>query len=240
MRLWIVAAHPDDESIGASLALGAPCEVVVIHVTAGAPRDPRWWPEGTIDRDVYVRARAREAEQALAEVGARRLALELEDQETVFALDELIRELARLIAHGRPDAIITHAYEGGHPDHDTIAVACARARARADSRAPLLEMALYHGEAGALCAGEFISRGQPGVRCRLDAAQLRRRHAMLTAYHSQRAVLAPFMAVGHECFRVAPTYDFTCPPHAGRLHYERLGMRPSAAEWRELVARTTG
>ncbi len=240
MRLWIVAAHPDDESIGASLALGGACEVLVIHVTAGAPRDARWWPEGTIDREVYARARAREADQALAESGARRLALAFEDQETVFALDELTRELTKLVAHGRPDAIITHAYEGGHPDHDAVAVACARARARAGSQASLLEMALYHGETGALHTGEFISGDESGVRCRLDAAQLQRRRVMLAAYHSQRSVLAPFFALGHECFRVAPTCDFTRPPHGGKLHYERLGMRPSADEWRELVARTAG
>lgn len=238
MKIWIVAAHPDDETLGASLALHPGADASVIHVTNGAPSDPRWWPEGIVDRDSYARTRASEAEQALAISGARRVALGFDDQGAVFALDELTRELARLLRHGRPDLIITHAYEGGHPDHDAVAVACARACAAADVRACLLEMALYHAAPGRLCVGAFVEQRSGDVRCRLGAADRERRRRMLAAYASQRDVLEPFFAVEHECFRVAPAYDFTRPPHAGTLHYERLGMRPTAAEWRELVRRT--
>lgn len=229
MRICIVAAHPDDESIGASSVLGLG-DVVVVHVTNGAPRDARWWAAGTVDRDAYRRTREREAECAMSLAGAPRIALELDDQEVVYQLAAVVEALAAMLDRVRPDLIITHAYEGGHPDHD--AVACAIARAR--GRIPVLEMALYHGAGGELSVGEFID-GAPRVRYRLNDVERERRRGLLEAYRSQRAVLAPFLNVVVESFRPAREYDFARPPHAGALHYERLGMKPSPEMWRALA-----
>jgi hypothetical protein len=54
---------------------------------------------------------------------------------------------------------------------------------------------------------------------------------MFAAYTTQREVLAPF-GVEHERFRPAPRYDFTGPPHDGRLHYERAGFPLAPPMWR--------
>ncbi len=53
---------------------------------------------------------------------------------------EVARRLAPLVA--RADAVLTHAYEGGHPDHDAVAFA-AHAAARRAGR-PVFEMPFYH------------------------------------------------------------------------------------------------
>lgn len=231
----IVAAHPDDETIGASALIGSPHEVVVVHATDGAPRDPRWWPPGISDRDTYVHERAREAQRALARAGAARVALGFSDQEAARALPQLAQAIADQIARRSPDLIITHAYEGGHPDHDAVALAVARARPHAPRPIGVYEMALYHGAPGALVAGEFIDNAV-SVRHVLKPAQLRQRREMLACFASQRATLAPFFALEHERYRVAPTYDFSRPPHEGPLLYERQGLPMSGAEWRALAA----
>jgi len=60
---------------------------------------------------------------------------------------------------------------------------------------------------------------------------------MLACFASQRATLAPFVALAQECYRPAPAYDFASPPHRGTLWYERLGLSLSGAAWRELAVR---
>ncbi|HEX7842980.1 MAG TPA: PIG-L family deacetylase [Kofleriaceae bacterium] len=245
MRILIVAAHPDDETIGASALLGPPHEVVVLHATDGASRDPRWWPAEFPDRGAYARVRALEAERALAIGGAERVALAIADQEAVHAVPQIARAVAGEIARRAPDVIVTHAYEGGHPDHDAVAVAVAIACRRARRAPRVHEMALYHGAPGhvasghvapgAFVAGEFIA-DRTSICHVLDPEQQRRRRAMLDCFASQRTTLAPFLALGHERFRPAPRYDFSRPPHDGLLLYERMGFAMTGMEWRALAS----
>lgn len=229
MRILIVAAHPDDETIGASAVLGSRAEVSVVHVTSGAPRDPRWWPRGVSGREAYAAERAREAQRALSIVGIAPIALGFADLETMFSAAAIAGALRDVIARERPDLILTHAYEGGHPDHDTVALCVARAAARSVA---VYEMALYHGAGGTLRTGELLGGSRPHA---LDRAQVARRRAMLAAYHSQRDVIARFTALEHECYRLAPAYDFTRPPHDGTLLYEHAGMA-SGEVWRRAAA----
>lgn len=241
VRILIVAAHPDDETLGASALLGPPHEVVVLHATDGAPRDPRWWPAEFRDRGAYARVRALEAERALAIGGAERVALGIADQEAVHAVPQIVQAVASEIARRAPDVIVTHAYEGGHPDHDAVAVSVAHACRRARRAPRVYEMALYHGAPGhgapgAFVAGEFIA-DRTSICCALAPEQLRRRRAMLDCFASQRTTLAPFLALGHERFRPAPRVDFSRPPHDGPLLYERMGFTMTGREWRSLVAR---
>lgn len=238
MRVWIVAAHPDDETIGASALLGCRDEVIVVHVTDGAPRDSRWWPRGVVDRGAYLRERARESGRALSLAGAERVALGFHDQEAMFAVRELIAAFAELARRARPDVIVTHAYEGGHPDHDTAAFAVARLRDWHLPDVPVFEMAIYHGGTGALRAGEFLGE-DPGRCYRLDPVQRLRRTRMLAMYRSQATTLEPFRGLDHECYRPAPDHEFARPPHAGPLLYERWGMA-SGEHWRAIIADIDG
>lgn len=234
MRVCVVAAHPDDETVGASALLGSAHDVTVVHVTSGAPNDSRWWPAGIADRRRYAQVRASEAEHALAIVGVPRIALDFTDQDTMRVLPELVAAVDSVCAELEPDLVVTHAYEGGHPDHDSVAFAAAMV-ARTRPHVCVLEMALYHGADRTLRAGELL--GTPaGTRYVLDSVQRERRLRMLDAYISQRATLAPFVPLGHECLRVAPAYDFARPPHDGLLQYERWGMA-SGLEWRAYAKR---
>jgi len=232
--LLVVAAHPDDDVIGAGALMARVRRVDVLYVTDGAPRDGRdARAHGFADVAAYAAARRREAESALAFAGVppERLAwLGVADQQATFALDRVALAVRERLVATRPRVVLTHAYEGGHPDHDATAFAVhAALRTTVDLGGPaLLEFAGYHASAGAGRATDFLPvDGCPPLTRELDAREQRLKTAMFACHASQAAVLAGFSVV-REQFRRAPRYDFDRPPHTGALLYER---RDSGAEW---------
>jgi N-acetylglucosamine malate deacetylase 2 len=251
--LLIVAAHPDDETLGAGglLAHRGPLRgrATIVHLTDGAPRERRWWPGAwsgppPADATAYAALRRRELAAALAVVGLAPEAarsLGAADQEAALHLAPLALALRTLVVELAPAAVLTHPYEGGHPDHDAAAFASRAAvalLAREGARTPrLCEMASYHGAGGALVTGAFLPvPGAPELVWRLPAAEREAKARMLAAFESQRAVLAAFRR-DEERFRRAPSRDLTAPPHPGPLWYERLGFSLTGARFRELARR---
>ncbi|AUX25466.1 hypothetical protein SOCEGT47_060130 [Sorangium cellulosum] len=245
-RCLVVVAHPDDETIGLGARLGRLDPVEVVHVTDGAPHDRRFLPPGLagVGRERYMALRREELARALAigRPSAPRLrCLGAADQEAIEEAPRLARELLDLFERARPEVVITHPYEGGHPDHDAAALAvhAAALLARRDGAAAprIVEAASYHAAPGHLVVGEFLPH--PGaleeVALRLSDEEAARKRAMLACFVSQRETLAPFGAE-IERFRPAPAYDFRRPPHEGTLHYERLAFPIDGARFRELAA----
>jgi len=67
LRFMVLAAHPDDEVIGASTLLARFPDSLVVYLTDGAPRDSRLWTGGPYDsREQYAKVRTAEAICAFA------------------------------------------------------------------------------------------------------------------------------------------------------------------------------
>jgi LmbE family N-acetylglucosaminyl deacetylase len=237
-----VAAHPDDEVLGASWLLRRSPGCHVVHVTDGAPRDTSLRaPDAPPIREAYARLREEESIAALTLAGVPRdnlFSLGAVDQEAAQQLVALTGYLVALLKALRPALLVVHPYEGGHPDHDAAAFishAAVALMARTGRTPPaLLEMTSYHRHQEGLVTGEFLPApdGRPVATVSFTEAESAAKRRMLACYASQARVLDSF-SVGQERYRAAPRYDFTRPPHEGTLHYEARGWQMTGARWRQ-------
>lgn len=241
MRPMIVVAHPDDETLGAASCLIREPGCTVVHVTDGAPRDRRLWPQGLVGtREAYADLRRGEFERVAGLVGLgkeRWLWLGVVDLEVVHAIERISERLAEAIAARSPTCVLSHAYEGGHPDHDAVAVACRGALEllrRGHAHCPeLFEFALYHGHHGHLTLGSFLpGTGPEPLTVVLTGGERALRRRMLDCYASQQEIVRAFLSCPVEQRRPAAAVDFTTAPHEGLLYYQRCGLPVDPAEWR--------
>jgi LmbE family N-acetylglucosaminyl deacetylase len=239
LRILLLAAHPDDETIGASVLLSRFPQSSVAFLTDGAPRDTRLWSAGVNgSREAYAETRRHEAFAALGYAGLSRQGvfwLGAVDQEAAYEIGALAGRFANLITEMRPEIVITHSYEGGHPDHDSAAVVASIAISSLETSPLLLEMTSYHSQDGGCITGEFLDSGSlPEICFEFSQADRERKRRMMNAHASQRLVLENF-PVDCERVRLAPQYDFSEPPHSGRLWYECMGWPMTGARWRKLA-----
>ncbi|WP_072315117.1 PIG-L family deacetylase [Agrococcus sp. Marseille-P2731] len=185
--LLVVAAHPDDEVLGAFGSIheaarrGIPVTVVVASDGEGShPGSP------TLSQAALAQQRRTEQEAALAGTGAHILRLGLPDGALRRHRRELVAAIAPLIAALPSDArVIAPWARDGHPDHELVGDAVA-AIAR---------------EAGRECAWAPIWAwlwGEPGLlddvalhRLPLDADAREVKARAIAAHRSQIAALSP-------------------------------------------------
>jgi LmbE family N-acetylglucosaminyl deacetylase len=238
----VVVAHPDDEVVGAGSRLPRLAGARFVYLTDGAPRDGGDAAVHGLSVAQYAQARRRERDAALRLCGiapAQALDLDCVDQEAALQLAPLARRLAGLFAQWGTQAVLTQPYEGGHPDHDASAfavhAACGLLRARGATPPALVEMAGYHQQDGQLRTTRFLCAPRGEATVQLDAPEQALRQALLDCHATQGRTLAIFRGVAHESFRSAPGCDFTRPPHAGQLHYERHGWAIDGARFCRLA-----
>jgi len=224
-RTLVLVAHPGDECIAFGALLQRMGEPVVVFATNGAPQDPCFW-KSYGSHEAYAELRRKEAYASMQAAGVKDVIF-LSDmpggeqlvEEELFrhlrtAFDLLAGAARRRMVH----AILTLAYEGGHPDHDSCSFLAAQLAQ--SFNIPAWEAPLYHrlsGGSGVL--QEFIGDSSEAVDVRPTEAEKVIKRGMRRAYSSQSNFLTRF-DVGKEHVRPHPAYDFTKPPHEGKSNYE--------------------
>lgn len=242
----LIAAHPDDETIGAGIRISHTHAIQVVHVTDGSPYNiSDAIAAGFSTREEYAAARGEESARALALAGVPQESItsfRFTDQQVSFDLERLSLRILALLEKVEPHIVMTHPYEGGHPDHDSVAFACRMAKQLHDRTNPgwhfeLVEFTSYHAESGGIRPYAFLPSDNGGPRryC-LTASEQALKISMLNEFRTQAKTLAPFMNPEFELFRKAPHYDFRRAPHSGRLFYEHFDWGIDGTAWRDLAS----
>lgn len=211
----VIIAHPDDESIGCGILLQRIATASVFACTDGAPSIARLWHgKGYHTREEYARKRASEFHAAL-EISAVRhkyVMTDIPDQMLHRYLQQASTHIEQHVDRTSPDAILTHAYEGGHPDHDACAFLAHWIGGKFSI--PVWEMPFYHRRdaKSPLIYQRFLPAPQDEILLSPSPAEIHKKECMLRQHKTQADVISQFDKT-RELFRPQPSYDFTVSPN---------------------------
>jgi N-acetylglucosamine malate deacetylase 2 len=214
-RVLVLAAHPDDESIGCAGLLQRARQGLVVFAVDGAPPQYSFEKQfGSLQN--YSRIRFEEASGALRsipEVSARRLTrpdgTAFVDQHLVLELPEAFASLCQMVSDFAPSLIVSHAFEGGHVDHDACHVLAKEASAEFGLKH--LEFPLYWRETnGKDVFQRFRPNGSSESVLQLTSQELHTKRQMLTEYRTQQDLTSVF-TLENERFRCAAKWENSKP-----------------------------
>jgi LmbE family N-acetylglucosaminyl deacetylase len=222
-RTLVIVAHPDDEAVACAALLQRIREPHVLFCTDGGPLDSWFWSRHG-SREAYILLRENEARSALEAVGVARVEFlktrsgePIIDQQLFQHLPEAVDAVSDVVSRVQPEALLTLAYEGGHPDHDScnfITSLIARDRSLPAWEMPiepLFKKVQRRWQA-------FYSPAQPAITLHPTPGEIARKRRALAAYASQGDFAN--IASANETFRPLPEYDYSRRPHEDVLNYE--------------------
>jgi N-acetylglucosamine malate deacetylase 2 len=222
-RVVVLAAHPDDESIACAGLLQRATTALVVFAVDGAPPHYGFEKKFASLRN-YSDTRFQEAYRALQMipgVSVRRLARPdgkaLLDQHLFLDLPSAFTSLCQIVLEFAPTLFVSHAFEGGHVDHDACHVLARQASA--EFGLAQLEFPLYwqRQEDGKDVFQQFRETGHAEFVLQLTPQELNLKRQMFAEYHTQQGITSVF-TLDPERFRPVdkerrphptwPTYPF--------------------------------
>ena len=229
-----VVAHPDDETIGCGALLARARRADVVVVTHGAGSSPEFLRKvGAPSMNAHAATRWGELCDALAAAAIdpeRASCLNVEDGGVWREVETIVSGLTSIFAQKRLRFVLTHAFEGGHSDHDGVAYCVHRAALALGARTPtIVEMPFYNlGPTGPQF--QAFCDGAEGTMIALDPHEVALKRAMYAAYRSQERVLRR-LSPEFERYRVVAPAAFCQPPNGGRLKYDAADPRYALPDW---------
>lgn len=132
-RLVVVAAHPDDESLGAgglvATAARSGVDIDLVVLTDGEHSHPHSPTTSVVELAELRRQEMAQAARALAP-GARLTSWDVGDGRVGEHEHEVVRRLVELLGDARSSLVVAPCRDDGHPDHEAAGRAAATAAVR--------------------------------------------------------------------------------------------------------------
>lgn len=230
-RILVLAAHPDDETLGCSGLLQRARASLVVFAVDGAPFHYGFEKSfGSLEQ--YSAERFRESTRALGLLRTNSFQRLNRGKGNWFVDQHLFQELSRaytsllqIVGSFTPDTLVTHAFEGGHIDHDACHVLIKRLARQLNLR--VFEFPLYSSSAESKdMLQQFRDKREGEFVLALSRNEKLTKKRMLKEYRTQRNLLRVFQ-LGSERFRpmdIAPT---PVPPWATYPFENKRGPLPS-------------
>ena len=210
----VLVAHPDDESIGCGVLLQRIERASILVCTDGAPATGRRWHSLlTNKRNRYALRRQAEFCAAADIVGVRhrKMLSGIQDQSLYKSLERAAMLIGQYIEERKPGAILSHAFEGGHPDHDSCALLANWAGRQ--FALPVWEMPMYFrlSPSAPLVYQRFLHETGREITLCPAPDEIRIKQLMLSQHRSQAVVISKFNWT-LESFRPQAEYNFAINP----------------------------
>lgn len=234
-RPMVFVAHPDDETIAcASLLQKAPTSLVVFATDGAAPGFGCERKFGSLK--AYSEMRFQEASRALGHIPTTSFQRLTKPDGSYFVevhLFEELREAATALSaiarQFSPDAIVSHAYEGAHIDHDACSFVAVNVGIALGLK--VYEFPLYWlDERGKPVLQRFRDGGVDVVERQLSEAEIQVKKRMMAEYHTQRGTISTFdpscermrLAVSNgSAFSVVQCRDYMYQDRRPRFYHTR-------------------
>lgn len=216
----VLVAHPDDEVLGLSVLLSRFTDLTLVHATdgaAGGNPDERQDELGAALKALGVNVR-------------RHVKLDLPDGRLTANLAQFLDRLSAI--WDDHELIVTHAYEGGHPDHDCCAVAVNTLR-HAISDKLTLAFPIYALGAEGVAKNRFIREPAYGIDVALSATERDAKRRALAEFVSQAHVVAAF-DLNSEAVGSADVFDPSIVRDASGVLFAR-GDQSVCNAWHDTV-----
>lgn len=226
-RILILVPHPDDEVVACAAAIGrareAGAEIFALYLTHGCiAREVMWAWQRKNYQKIIARRRA-EAEEAARLLGLKPAGWSLRPARHLWReMDAVCTEIQAAITSLRIDQIWLPAYEGGNPDHDALNAIGQKFK----TSISVLEFAEYNFCGGRVRANRFPKPNGSEQVIEMTKSEAIRKVTAQMLYESEGANLNYVSGVAHECFRPLADYDYSRPPHSGKLWYARFQWVP--------------
>ncbi len=242
-RCAVIVAHPCDELFGAGGLMARLRDVRILHVTTGGSnlKDALASSPG---KQPAEKLPINECAQALSLLNIPRdhiIEFGLSNTAKAQLLVNLTRKIAAFLQRYATDILLTHPYEGGHPDHDATAFAthaAMRLLKRNGFNPPtLFEMAVRPSRDGSTRVLDFLPGSwREATTWVLDEKAKSLKKRMLDCLSVDKDALKT-TSLKAERFRRPPEYDFSRPSLAGKAHYENFMSEITGDEWASLARR---
>lgn len=225
-RILLLIPHPDDEVVGCFKAIGqavaSGSKIFGFYLTTGIPSRERLWSWQHSGYDHRLKRRQKEALMAANLLGIESVCFnEIPSRELKSFLKPTRDALVQTIRRLRIDFLWVPAYEGAQQDHDTASFLANTLV----EYAPIWEFSEYHYFNGKVKSQDFFFRNGNERLIVLDQSEQKSKQHALSLYPSERGNLR-HIATTQEMFRPLAAYDYTIPPHRGKLFYQRFQWIP--------------